>query len=72
MVQHGDELDYNQESEGQDEHESHRIDEDVVSGELQVEVNFWHLDEDGRLDKLESEGCQEPEGVENEEDEGNL
>lgn len=48
MVQHGYKLDEDQQGEGEDEHEAQRVDVHVLSGELQVDVDLWHLDEDVR------------------------
>lgn len=72
MVQHGYELDENQQGEGQEEHEAQRVDVHVLSGELQVAVHFWHLDVDGLVQELQSESRYEPEGVTDEVDEGDL
>jgi len=72
VEQHAEELDDDQQHEGQDEHEAHGVDEDVLSGVLQVVVYLRHLDEDGRVQELEREGHDEPEGVDDEVDEANL
>lgn len=72
MIQHGYKLDNNQQSEGDDEHEADGLDEQILSGELQVYVDLRHLDEDGRGHQLQGEGGNEPEGVTDEVDEGDL
>lgn len=72
MVHHGYELDENQQSEGQEEHEAQWVDVNVLSSELQVGVDLRHLDEDDRVQELKTECRYEPEGVTDEVGEGDL
>lgn len=72
VVHHGNELDENQQSEGQEEHEAQRVNVNVLSRELQVGVDLRHLDEDDRVQELKRECCYEPEGVTDEVGEGDL
>lgn len=72
VVHHGNELDENQQSEGQEEHEAQWVDVNVLSRELQVGVDLRHLDEDDRVQELKRERCYEPEGVTDEVGEGDL
>lgn len=72
VVHHGNELDEDQQSKGQEEHEAQWVDVNVLSRELQVGVDLRHLDEDDRVQELKRERCYEPEGVTDEVGEGDL
>lgn len=67
MVQHGQELDHHRCSKSQNEHEGNGIDLYVLSGVLEVEVDFGELYGEGGLEELEGKCRHQPQGIQDEE-----